>query len=115
MNNFTLGGVVLNLDDFGVDSKGLDLVDRSSRVAYVYTANATLITLVGTFVGLRIFVRSYFLRRLFLDDGTAHFLRTYLTLTSNIMQVSFSLPPASLLRLHQSVFSVGRTLPTHPK
>jgi hypothetical protein len=76
MGNFSVGGVQLDTDEFGAYVKEFDFSDHSSNIDYVITANVSLISLVAIFVGLRIFVRSYFLRRLFLDDGVSPY---YLT------------------------------------
>lgn len=51
-----------------VDTSGFDFSDRSSNVRHVKTANAALITLVGLFVALRILVRAFMVRKLFVDD-----------------------------------------------
>lgn len=52
-----------------IDTSSFDFDDHSSRVADVETANIVLIILVGCFVGLRLIVRSFLVRRIFLDDG----------------------------------------------
>jgi hypothetical protein len=71
MGHVSVGGVSF---DFGplsvpVDTREFDYSDRSSNVEAVWTANVSLISLVGLFVGLRIFVRSYVMRKIFKDDG----------------------------------------------
>lgn len=61
-NTLIVGGVP-------IDTSHFDFSDHSSAVDVVRTANITLITLVGLFVGLRIFVRYYMVSKIFLDDG----------------------------------------------
>jgi hypothetical protein len=66
-----VGGLSIDTSQFGVpvDTSDLDFTNSSSNVESVWTANVSLITLVGLFVGLRVFVRSFMMRRIFLDDG----------------------------------------------
>jgi len=52
-----------------VDTSSFDFNDRSSRVTAIETTNITLIILVGCFVGLRLFVRVFMVRKIFLDDS----------------------------------------------
>lgn len=61
-SNVMVGGVA-------VDTSQFDLSDHSSDVGHVRTTNITLITFVGLFVWLRIVVRSFIVRKVFLDDG----------------------------------------------
>lgn len=58
-----VGGIPVNLSQ-------LDFNNHSSNVDSVRRANIALITLVGVFVTLRIFVRAYLVRKIFVDDGT---------------------------------------------
>ncbi|PSN61477.1 hypothetical protein BS50DRAFT_504244 [Corynespora cassiicola Philippines] len=51
-----------------VDISSFDFSDHSSNVPSVKTANAILIVLVSCFVGLRVFVRLFIVRKIFLDD-----------------------------------------------
>ncbi|KAF2001363.1 hypothetical protein P154DRAFT_619388 [Amniculicola lignicola CBS 123094] len=60
-NRFLVGSLTIDLSE-------LDLTDRRSNVASVRIANIILITLVGLIVGLRLFVRAYLLRKIFIDD-----------------------------------------------
>ena len=52
-----------------VDISSFDFSDHSSNVPSVKTANAILIVLVSCFVGLRVFVRLFIVRKIFLDDS----------------------------------------------
>ncbi|KAF2786286.1 hypothetical protein K505DRAFT_260196 [Melanomma pulvis-pyrius CBS 109.77] len=72
-NTVMIGGVPIDLND-------LDLNDHSSNVGSVKTANITLIVLVGFFVGLRLFVRAYMVRKIFADDATNFGLGTHVWL-----------------------------------
>ncbi|KAF2840842.1 hypothetical protein M501DRAFT_915793, partial [Patellaria atrata CBS 101060] len=56
----------------GINLSDFDFSDTSTRKPEVLQVNIALITLVGLVVSLRIFVRSYFLRRIFIDDTTRH-------------------------------------------
>ena len=58
-----------------VDTSGFDFSDHSSSVSKVKRANITLIILVGVFVCLRIVVRAYMIRNVFVDDSTSIVLR----------------------------------------
>jgi hypothetical protein len=73
MGHVNVGGLSVDTDGLsvGVDLSEFDFSDRSSNIEAVWTANVSLISLVGLFVGLRIFVRSYVMRKMFLDDGMA--------------------------------------------
>jgi hypothetical protein len=62
-SNLVVGGVP-------IDTSHFDFSDHSSNVQSVRTANITLISLVALFVGLRLFVRTYIVRKIFMDDGT---------------------------------------------
>jgi hypothetical protein len=68
MGNVTIQEYFLDTGQSGL-AREFDLSDRSSNVEAVWTANISLIALVGLFVGLRIFVRSKMMRKMFLDDG----------------------------------------------
>ncbi|KAF2711595.1 hypothetical protein K504DRAFT_224701 [Pleomassaria siparia CBS 279.74] len=46
----------------------MDLRNHHSNVASIKTANISLIILVGLFVGTRLFVRTYMVRKIFADD-----------------------------------------------
>jgi len=65
------GGASSDTSQFGVpiDMSEFDFNNSSSNIENVWTVNVTLISLVGLFVGLRIFVRTYIVRKIFLDDG----------------------------------------------
>ncbi|KAF2747111.1 hypothetical protein M011DRAFT_403147 [Sporormia fimetaria CBS 119925] len=70
MTLIEIGGVVVDTEKFGfeLDTNAVDFTDRSSNEDEVWTSNVTLISLVTIFVGLRIFARTYMMRKLFLDD-----------------------------------------------
>ena len=61
-NIVIIGGVPVNVAD-------IDFDNRTSNVASVRTANITLIVLVSFFVILRLLVRGFMVRKIFVDDG----------------------------------------------
>lgn len=71
MGRVNVGGLSIDTDGLSVpvDLSEFDFSDRSSNVEPIWIANVSLISLVGLFVGLRIFVRSYVMHKIFLDDG----------------------------------------------
>lgn len=115
MGRVNVGG--LSVDPNGlsvpVDLSEFDFSDRSSHVEAVWTANVSLISLVGLFVGLRIFVRSYMMRKIFLDDSMVHMpipfkQCLYVFLVLIIVASVFTIGLASVC-LYGEEFDPGRT------